>query len=422
MIHEIKFSHWKSFREATLYFDPLAVLIGTNASGKSNAIDALDFLARIAQSKNLAECLQTTANGDSFRGGTDWVALRGQAQFSLSVLVSSDTDADVDYRYDITVKPAPRPIIIAESLQRIKRTKRAKREYPLKLFWTEPCADEEPAIRARLYNTKNGTPRDMQRGLPVLTQLHLSSSSIKSADISHGVRAVWDSLSRLFILNPIPSHMRTFSAKAERLAQDASNLAGVLAALPEARKADVEKTILGYVKDLPEKDILSLSAELYGPFKSDAMLVCDEGWDHGKDPLRVDSRAMSDGTLRFIAITAALLTLPEKTQLVIEEVDNGLHPSRSALLLRMVREIGAARRIDVLVSTHNPALLDALGPEMVPFVVVAHREGADGGSKLTLLEDIKSLPKLLSGGPLGAVAASGALENSLKREADDDLH
>jgi predicted ATPase len=421
MIQEIKFTHWKSFREATLYFDPLAVLIGTNASGKSNAIDALDFLARIAQSKDLAECLQSTTNGDSFRGGTDWVALRGQTQFSLSVLVQSDTEEGVDYRYDISVKPAPRPIVIAESLQRIKRTKRAKREYPLKLFWTETCVDDEPAIRARLYNTKNGTPRDMQRGLPVLTQLHLSSSSIKSTDIGNGVRAVWDSLSRLFILNPIPSHMRTFSAKAERLAQDASNLAGVLAALPDRRKAEVEKTILSHVKDLPEKDILSLSAELYGPFKSDAMLVCDEGWEPGRPPLRVDSRAMSDGTLRFIAISAALLTLPEKTQLVIEEVDNGLHPSRSALLLRMIRDIGAARKIDVLVSTHNPALLDALGPEMVPFVVVAHREAADGGSRLTLLEDIKSLPKLLSGGPLGTVAASGALEDTLKREADYDL-
>lgn len=421
MIKEIKLTHWKSFRDATLYFDPLAVLIGTNASGKSNAIDALDFLARIAQSKDLAECLQTTSNGDSFRGGTDWVALRGQTQFSLAVLVQSDTDDGVDYRYEITVKPAPRPLIIAESLQRLKHPKRSKKETALNLFWTEPYADNEPAITARLYNTKNGTPRDMQRGMPVLTQLQLSSTSIKSADVSTGVRTVWDALSRLFILNPIPSHMRTFSAKSEKLTQDASNLAGVLAALPEPRKAEVEATILGYVKDLPEKDILSLKAELYGPFKSDAMLVCDEGWEPGQPPLQVDSRAMSDGTLRFIAITAALLTLPEKTQLVIEEVDNGLHPSRSQLLLQMVREIGTARKIDVLVSTHNPALLDALGPEMIPFVVVAHRDATDGGSKLTLLEDIKSLPKLLAGGLLGTVATSGALENTLNREAGNDL-
>jgi predicted ATPase len=84
----------------------------------------------------------------------------------------------------------------------------------------------------------------------------------------------------------------------------------------------------------------------------------------------------------------------------------------------MIREIGAARNVDVLCSTHNPALLDALGPEMTPFVVVAHREQEDGHSRLTLLEDIKNLPKLLSGGRLGSVTASGQLEQTLKQEAE----
>lgn len=416
MIREIQLKNWKSFRDATLYFDPLVVLIGMNASGKSNAIDALDFLSRIAQSKDLGECLQTTSNGDSFRGGTEWVALRGQADFTLAVVVKSDTDESTDYRYEITVKPSSKPIVAAESLVRIKRPKRANRtwrDHRTKLFWTEDCPDSDPAITARLYNTKNGTPRAMLRGLPVLTQLHLSSTSIKSQDIALGLKTVWSSLSRLFILNPIPSHMRSFSPKAEKLAQDGSNLAGVIAALPDPQKAVVEQSIRGYAKELPEKDILSLKAELYGPFKSDAMVVCEEGWRDGQPPLQVDSRAMSDGTLRFIAIVTALLTLPEGTQLIIEEVDNGLHPSRSDLLLRMIREIGTSRKIDVLVSTHNPALLDALGPEMVPFVMVAHRDPTEGDSRLTLLEAIGKLPKLLAEGRLGAIASSGALEQAL---------
>ena len=41
-----------------------------------------------------------------------------------------------------------------------------------------------------------------------------------------------------------------------------------------------------------------------------------------------------------------------------------------------------------MITTHNPALLDALGPEIVPFVVVAHRDSETGESKLTQLEDI----------------------------------
>lgn len=415
MIKQITFTHWKSFASATLYFDPLAILIGTNASGKSNALDALDFLARIAQSKDLVACLQSNGNGDAFRGGVDWVALRGQSTFALEVMVSSD-DPQIDFAYRVEVSPAPAPQVVSESLHRMKRRPRSDTYSKIGLFWTDECQNDDPAITARTYNKKRGTPRQMQRGIPVLTQLQISSSSIKSAEVSEGVRWVWEALTKLFILNPIPSHMRNFSPKSKVLAQDGSNLAGVIAALPEERKEEVETTILGYVKNLPEKDVVSLRAELYGPFKSDAMLICSEAWKPGDKPLTVDARAMSDGTLRFIAIVTALLTLPTGTQLVIEEVDNGLHPSRSDLLLQMLRDIGARRRIDILVSTYNPALLDALGPEMVPFVVVAHRDPQTGTSMLTLLEDVESLPKLLASGRLGAAASSGALERTLNPE------
>ena len=50
---------------------------------------------------------------------------------------------------------------------------------------------------------------------------------------------------------------------------------------------------------------------------------------------------------------------------------------------------------------------------MVPFVVVAHRDTETGESKLTLLEDIENLPKLMASGPLGKLATKGAIERSL---------
>jgi predicted ATPase len=259
----------------------------------------------------------------------------------------------------------------------------------------------------------------MQRGIPVLSQLQIGVANIQRKEILSAIKVVSKSLSQLFLLNPIPSHMRDYCHKADLLNHDGSNLAGVIAALPEAEKEHIESTILRYVSELPEKDITSLKAELYGPFKSDAMLICHEQWSANEAPLQVDARAMSDGTLRFIAILTALLTLPTNTQLVIEEIDNGLHPSRSELLLKMLREIGTKRSVDVIATTHNPALLDALGPEMVPFVIVAHRDAQSGDSKLTLLEDVVNLPKLMAQGRLGTVATSGALERSLNPSSID---
>ena len=44
-----------------------------------------------------------------------------------------------------------------------------------------------------------------------------------------------------------------------------------------------------------------------------------------------------------------------------------------------------------MVTTHNPALLDAMGTEMVPFITVAHRKEGSGATELTLLEDIEAV-------------------------------
>ena len=131
------------------------------------------------------------------------------------------------------------------------------------------------------------------------------------------------------------------------------------------------------------------------------MLYCNEQW--GNESLSVDARGMSDGTLRFLAILVALLVRPKSSLLIVEEIDNGLHPSRARLLLDVLKTIGKERAIDILVTTHNPALLDNLGPEMTSFITISHQEEASGSSHLTLLEDIAMLPKLLSAGPVGKI-------------------
>lgn len=51
MLKKLILENWKSFRYVELPIDPLTVLIGTKASGKSNVVDALEFLRRTATGK-----------------------------------------------------------------------------------------------------------------------------------------------------------------------------------------------------------------------------------------------------------------------------------------------------------------------------------------------------------------------------------
>ncbi|MEO1586922.1 MAG: AAA family ATPase [Bacteroidota bacterium] len=60
MIKELYLENWKSFGSSRLYIDPLTILIGTNASGKSNILDALLFLQKIANGKQITSAI----NGD----------------------------------------------------------------------------------------------------------------------------------------------------------------------------------------------------------------------------------------------------------------------------------------------------------------------------------------------------------------------
>ena len=414
MITELRLINWKSFDDATLFVDRVTVLIGTNASGKSNALDALLFLERITNGVSLTGALQGEQGLPALRGGLEWVCLGHGQGFSIEARINGE-DARTEYVYRLScIVHDNRCDLASESLQRLKyRTAHRSANanpYRIFLFQTDPCAEDAASITARLYNEKRGTPRPSLRTVSVLRQL---SQQQTRKEIEVGILEVVKAFQGVFVLDPIPAHMRGYSPKSDVLAPDASNIAGVIAALPLRRKKRLEEQLTRYGKRLPELEIRRVYAEPVGKFETDAMLYCDEQWRDGDRVSSVDARGMSDGTLRFLAILTALQTRPQGSLLVVEEVDNGLHPSRVALLLEMLTSIGEERGVDVLVTTHNPALLDAAGPEMVPFITVAHRDRTTGHSRLTLLEDIEQLPKLLASGPVGTLTSAGRIEKAL---------
>jgi len=412
--------NWKSYEKATLNIDALTVLIGTNSSGKSNLLDALAFLNRIANGTMLTAALQGDGAVSPLRGGVEWAARKPETSFAISTTFRASEARDFEYRIECFASQN-RCDLLAEHLDRISYRvdasgkRRFGTERRLHLFTTDPLVAGSPTIVARLYNEKRGTPRQLGRSNAVLFQLVGQKHRI---EIQEGVDAVTDALRNIFILDPIPSHMRGFSPLSDRLELDGGNIAGVIAALPAESREPIERTLTEYVSKLPERDVTRVYAETVGKFNTDAMLYCEEQFKDTGEHSTVDARGMSDGTLRFLAILTALLTRPRGSLLVIEEVDNGLHPSRSELLLDMLRQVGRERGVDIMVTTHNPALLDAMGTAMVQFITVAHRDPSTGTSCLTLLEDIRQLPKLLAQGRVGRLSSQGLIEQALKTQTD----
>ncbi|WP_341528927.1 AAA family ATPase [Nostoc sp. UHCC 0302] len=415
MLKQLILENWKSFRYAELPLDPLTVLIGTNASGKSNVVEALEFLQRTFIKKDVKPALLGDSTLSSIRGGLEWAALKPEKQFTLQAVISGENEY-TDYIYSITIQTKPIICILNESIISQNYQNNGE-EKPKNIFCFKASSNLSNYDR-KIDVFENDVVSSVIWGdifSKTQTILNDASSGFLSElnqDMADKIYNLIQYIENIFILNPLPYKMRNYSIVYDKLEGDASNIAGVLAALSDEQKAAIESTLSEYIKYLPGGDIQRVWAEKVGRFGTDAMLYCQEEWKPGHIT-EIDARSMSDGTLRFLAILTALLTRPEGSQIVIEEIDSGLHPSRAELLVRILREIGSKRKIDILLTTHNPALLDALGPEIVPFVVVAHRDNETGESKLTLLEDIENFPKLFASYSLGDMTTKGAIERSL---------
>jgi predicted ATPase len=406
MFKRIILKNWKSFRHAVLPLDPLTVVIGINSSGKSNAVEALDFLRLITLSNEIKTDLISSSS--TIRGGVNGIAFKPETRFTIEALIEADRENSVDFLYTISLEIEPN----FKNIQIYNESLIMKIDREEKIFFeTLPTNSESLEIKALVRDYLSGSEKTEK----LLSRQQSILNQVKTSAINTQMHFVFQKLRNIFIFNPEPSKMRNYSVRSDTLQSDGSNIAGVLADLPDSQKTDVENTLLKYIQHLPEKDIKKVWGEVVGRLGKDAMLYCTEEWQPGKTT-EIDATTMSDGTLRFIAIITALLTRPQKSQIVIEDVDNGLHPSRIKLLLRMLKEIGEQREIDILVTTHNPALLDALEPEMMPFVIVAYRDPETGESKLIPLEEIVNFPKLYASNSIGEMVTKGAVERSFSRK------
>jgi predicted ATPase len=415
MLKQLILKDWKSFHYAELPLYPLTVVIGTNASGKSNVVEAFELLKRIVESHPIETALGGDKTLASIRGGVEWAAIKPEREFTLKAIVEGEGN-QIDYLYGITVETKPDTVILEEKItcreyQRDKKTVIFERDLVTSNLDSYDESETVLKISTLYKNSRWTLPNNYKSVLTYFKNTYI-------LDNIREVNLIIKNLEKIFVINPVPAKMRSYSPLSKTLESDASNLAGVIAGLSLRIRDEVEDTLSAYARGLPAGNILKVWAERVGRYGTDAMLYCEEEWARGQVQ-EVDARTMSDGTLRFIAIMTALLTIPEQSQLVIEDIDNGLHPSRAELLARMLREIGKKRQIDILVTTHNPALLDAFGAEIIPYVIVVHRDAATGESRLTKLKDIENLSKLMVSGALGQLATEGAIEKSLIEEKID---
>jgi len=403
MISSFHVRNFKSYRDATLPLAPLTLLIGANASGKSNAIEAIRFLSLLAEGRRLDDILSLVQSSDE--------AIRGNGL---------DLPRDTGW-----------PIVLGCELA---GEKWSQLEIAVQLGRTELCIHDEwilgPGGRElfHLHAAGKGFMRNVHasgRGLDffvpvsdqqaIFTQLdspaRFSPASPEESEVPPAVRAFRSALEKMRFLDPQPRRMRGYSYVGERaLNEDGSNLSSILFDLCRTRGQD--RAVLDFVAELPERPFTAIG--FIETDRGDVMVRLTESYGHIQETR--DAPVLSDGTLRVLAIAAALLSAEPGAILVIEEIDNGVHPSRAEALLRGIERIAKERGLRVLLTTHNPAILDRLPTGAIPHVVCAYRDPEGGDSRLVRLEDLPSYPELVARGPLGELMTRGVLDYFLKHQ------
>ena len=174
--------------------------------------------------------------------------------------------------------------------------------------------------------------------------------------------------------------------------------------------------MLSFVRSLPEQDITDIS--FFQTERSEVMLRLHESF--GAKERKVDAPLLSDGTLRVLSVAAALLSAPEHALVIIEEVDNGIHPSRAKDLIMQIKTFAKNRHLQTLISSHNPTLLDAVPDESLGNVLCCYRDAEQGDSRIVRLADIDRYPELVAYGSLGQLMTNRVLDRFIKDKTTAD--
>lgn len=417
-IEELRLTAFKSFRDAVLPLDELTLVVGRNGSGKSNALDGLWVLSRLAHDEFIRDALDGGREGPAVRGGVAGCAPFGSTKFALGATVRTGDD---EVRFDVEIQTEPHVQVVSERL--------TLNGYDLLV--TDPANPDSSDIRAAWGKPSRGrNPKETFRaGRLLIGQVQSRIPAAEGGRQVHLAAAqVLGAFRSVFVLDPVPHLMRHYvPARDARLRRDADNLSAAVGSLLE--DPATKQLIRQAIHDLNEQQVLDVTVSRSD--LGDLMLtVVEEIGGHRSD---VPARVMSDGTLRFLAILTSVLqaptidTMPEhgasddalgQTTVVIEELENGLHASQAATLIKLIRDQVMSRRVRALATAHSPAVLDALTGDEHRSVIICERS-SDGVSRLTRLVDLEDYWKIAAMGSLGRAAETDRLRDAPAGQSDE---
>ncbi len=419
MLTRLEVRGFKNLLDTRADFGPFTCIAGANGIGKSNVFDAIEFLARLA-SEPLVEAAQRVRGSEGVRGGDIrdlfWDGYRNASHridLAAEMIVPAEVEDDLGaparaattfLRYELTLgydepsSPAEigRPSLLRESLTHVNRGDAAAhlrfRHHAARFRNAVVVGQRRGGAFLSTEGRESGTVINVHgdggsRGKPQPRAAARAGRTVLSTVTTNDYPTIlaarremqsW----RRFALEPSALRAPDSFSAPRRLGENGQHLAATLFRIAqdhlgaEAPDADaLYARVANRLSDLVGVQVRDLAVEPDQAREVFTLFLRERG------DLRLPARALSEGTLRFLAL-CVLLEDPLFTGLLcMEEPENGIHPANLPAILDLVRDLAVdpfdAPGSDnpfrqVIVNTHAPGVVqrcdgaDLLLAELIP--------------------------------------------------------
>ena len=341
IVSRILLKNWRNFRHAEAELGRRMFLVGPNASGKSNFLDAFRFLRDVAKpGGGLQKAVED-------RGGISKIrclAARKEPQVEIEVHLSKAHDQKACWKYAISLKQDSRG---------------HRRPY---LDYEKVWKDGALILNRPDQNDKQDDRR--------LTQTHLEQINANYA--FREIAEFFESICYLHLVPQLLRHQNAFSGRATRDDPFGTNFLEKLAQTTEGtRKSRLKKIEKALQLAVPQLKELSVTKDDAG--KPHLAAIYEHWRLRGA---RQQEEEFSDGTLRLIGLLWSLLE--GDSLLLMEEPELYLHTAIIRRLPGIIWRIQAKKKRQTLISTHSyDLLLDrGIGGEEV-LLLIPDKEGTN---------------------------------------------
>jgi predicted ATPase len=354
-----RIKNFKSLGDVDLNFRDLTILVGPNASGKSNCLEALRFLSKLLKEPELPSLKYM-----------DSILRVGEKEIFYELTIEDDEDNNDKIEYSLVLSISENNTLINREYLLVNKIE------VINIIDGQGTVNDENGENSLPYEFSEGdgpTLADVGKygNKPITKKLASYIKDWKFYDVDPDIVRI---NSRITKINMIYKYLQ-HDERIPSLDTDGSEV----------------EDVLQYWARHDKNKFDEVSQELYDCLKIKLQL------DDVAEPLikvieeddkKIALSNMSDGTLRLIAYFIMLYQSDIPTLISIEEPERNFHPGILQDIASMIKKL--SKRTQVIFTTHSSQLLDCFSPEEISseISVILLSQKGEIGTKACLLDKL----------------------------------